>query len=99
MIEDFSTTGVGMVHSGRLTVGGQYTLEIPRPGHPPVKVLLQVVRCSELDGGLFSTQMEASEILAGRTFAGNHRSSRGRRATLVALLLFVCTAAAVYYGF
>ena len=34
-IEDFSPTGVGMVHSGRLKVGGQYTLEIPRPGQRP----------------------------------------------------------------
>src|SRR6478672_10458529 len=66
MIEDFSTTGVGIIHSGRLTAGGQYTLEIPRPGQPPIRVLLKVVRCSEVAGGMFTTQMQASEILKGR---------------------------------
>ena len=96
MIEDFSTTGVGMVHNGRLKVGGRYTLEIPRPGHAPVKVLLTVVRCSEVDGGLFSTQMEANEILAGR-MAARPKSNAMKTAMLLALLAFVGSAAAVYF--
>src|SRR5688500_4205945 len=31
VVEDISTTGVGIVHNGRLKVGQQYLLEIPRP--------------------------------------------------------------------
>ena len=96
MIEDFSTTGVGMTHNGRLKVGGKYTLEIPRPGHAPVKVLLTVVRCSEIDGGLFSTQMQANEILAGRNNP-RPRNSPMRTAVLLAILAFVGSAAAVYF--
>jgi len=96
MIEDFSTTGVGMTHNGRLKVGGKYTLEIPRPGHSPVRVVLTVVRCSEIDGGLFSTQMEANEILAGRNVA-RPRGSPMKTAVLLAILAFVGSAAAVYF--
>jgi hypothetical protein len=96
MIEDFSTTGVGMTHNGRLKVGGRYTLEIPRPGHSPVKVLLTVVRCNEIDGGLFCTQMEANEILAGRNQA-RARSKPLKAAILLAMLAFVGSAAAVYF--
>src|SRR5678816_2674675 len=66
-IDDFSTTGVGLEHSGTLKKGGTYMLEIPRPGQPTIRVLLTVVRCSAIDGGLFNTTMQASEILAGRT--------------------------------
>ncbi len=94
MIENFSPTGVGMIHSGRLKTGGEYTLEIPRPGHAPIRVVLTVVRCEQMDGGMFSTQMKASEILAGRY-------PNAKRTSLVPLLFFLMVlasgAAAVYY--
>src|SRR5688500_18163519 len=104
-IEDLSTTGVGTTHSGRLKPGHKYTLEIPRPGQPPIRVLLVVVRCDQFDGGLFTTQMEASEILAGRntsetpTAHGRGRGRGRRTALLFSLLAFVATAAAVYFDF
>src|SRR5437762_12784808 len=56
-IEDFSTTGVGIVHSGRLKLGSQYLLEIPRPGGQPLRAIFTTVRCSEIDGGLFTVRM------------------------------------------
>src|SRR5437870_5330925 len=77
-VEDFSTTGVGFVHSGRLKPGGKYLLEIPRPGARPVGVLLTVVRCDEIDGGLFSTRMEVSDLLAGREQAAADARRCGR---------------------
>jgi hypothetical protein len=94
MIEDFSPTGVGMIHTGRLKTGGHYTLEIPRPGHPPIRVVLTVVRCEQMDGGMFSTQMEASEILAGRISQSNCGSSVP---VLLALLIITSGIAAAYY--
>jgi hypothetical protein len=66
MIEDFSPNGVGLVHSGRLKAGAIYILAIPRPGHPPIQVLLSVIRCDQVDACRFNTRMEVSEILAGR---------------------------------
>jgi hypothetical protein len=97
MIEDFSTTGVGMTHSGRLKPGHRYTLEIPRPAQPPIRLLLVVVRCDELDGGLFTTQMQASEILAGRGSRKAKPRPRRAAAILLALLAFAATAAALYF--
>ena len=98
MIEDFSPTGVGMVHSGRLKVGGQYTLEIPRPGQRPVRILLTVVRCDQGDGGLFSTRMEANEILAGRAAERSRsRSNAGALIALMTALTLASVAFAAYY--
>ena len=95
-IDDFSTTGVGLEHSGSLKMGGKYMLEIPRPGQPPIRVLLTVVRCSRVDGGLFSTTMQASEILAGRTTSQSPRG-RGKMSVLVSLFLFLGAASAAYW--
>jgi hypothetical protein len=97
MIEDFSTQGVGLIHSGPLKVGHQYTLEIPRPGHPPIKVVLKVVRCDQVHGGEFTTRLEASEILAGR------KSKAGARLLLapaaICGALAFAGALAFYLGF
>ena len=62
-VQDLSRRGVGIVHSGRREVGAKYLLEIPRPGQPPLGAIFTVVRCDQVDGGLFHTEMEASEIL------------------------------------
>ena len=98
MIEDFSTTGVGIVHTGRLNEGCRYTLEIPRQGQRPIKVLLTVVRCSEMDGGLFSAQLEVSELLAGREPQPRRAGmSKAAQWTLIVVLLgFAAAALAVF---
>jgi c-di-GMP-binding flagellar brake protein YcgR len=94
-IEDFSPTGVGLVHSGRLKLGATYTLEIPRPGRPPIRIVLSVVRCDQLDAGMFSTRMEASEILAGRE-AKSESTPLTRIMLVGAAIAFVATLA-VYF--
>jgi hypothetical protein len=99
-VEDFSPTGVGFVHSGRLKEGGKYLLEIPRPGHKPVGVLLTVVRCDQLDGGLFSTRMEVSELLAGRLQATADAKRRARLRVMrmaTAVGVFLGSAILVYF--
>ena len=63
ILEDISTTGVGIIHNDRLKVGGQYLLEIPRPEQRPLAVVLTVVRCSETAGGLFNVELAAEEVL------------------------------------
>jgi len=63
VVNDLSTTGVGILHNDRLKVGAKYLLEIPRPGQRPLSGLLNVVRCSESHGGLFHVQLEPEDVL------------------------------------
>ena len=99
-VEDFSPTGVGLVHSGRLKPGRKYLLEIPRPGHPPIRVILTVVRCNELEGGgMFSTRMEVSELLAGREEAAADAQRRAKMRVMrmvLAVSAFLGSALVVY---
>ena len=63
VVTDFSTSGVGIKHTGRLKVGSRYLLEVPRPQRTPLRVLFTVVRCSETDGGMFDVELAPEEIL------------------------------------
>src|SRR5438477_9023129 len=38
LVQDLSTTGVGIVHTGRLQIGTKYLLEIPRPHQTPLAI-------------------------------------------------------------
>src|SRR5439155_19676914 len=63
LLESISTAGVGIVHSGRLRIGGRYLLEIPRPNQRALSTLFTAVRCDETDGGLFNVQLEPDSVL------------------------------------
>jgi hypothetical protein len=102
-LEDFSTTGVGIVHCGRLQPGSQYLLEIPRPGDQgPLRAIFTAVRCSETDGGLFNVRMEPSELLdvavdhAARAKGEDGDGSR-RVILILVTILFAASAAAVFF--
>jgi hypothetical protein len=103
MIEDFSTSGVGIVHSGRLKIGSQYLLEIPRPGREPLRAIFTATRCSETDGGLFNVRLEPSDLLDVAVSHQTARSAdeqRGSRVSImtIVLMLFAASAAAVFFG-
>jgi len=51
VLENLSTTGVGIRHTDRLKEGAQYLLEVPRPGGKALATLLTVVRCDQNVGG------------------------------------------------
>ncbi len=70
-IEDFSTTGVGLLHSHPLKLGAQFLLEVPRPEKKPWWVVLRVVRCLPMDDGNFGVGLEASQILDAANFDDN----------------------------
>jgi len=64
-VEDLSTTGLRIAHSGRLKVGAKYILEIPRPNQPPIASAFNVVRCDEQEGGgAFAIQLQPAEVLS-----------------------------------
>jgi hypothetical protein len=70
-IEDFSTTGVGLVHTQPLKEDQQYLLEVPRPEQKPIWVVLRVVRCLPMDDGTFGVGLEGIELLDPSTFESN----------------------------
>jgi hypothetical protein len=101
VVENFSTTGVGIRHTGRLKEGGRYLLEVPRAGQPPLRTMLTVVRCDETDGGWFDVEMAANQVLDVTVDPAVHRCAPGKhRAPAVKLGLvvtaFVISALAVF---
>ena len=62
-IEDFSPSGVGVIHTEPLPVGAEYMLKVPRPDLPELAVLLSVVRCKPLEDGTYHVGMELSSVL------------------------------------
>ena len=74
VVVDFSSTGIGILHSGRLKVRARYLLEIPRPQQlPSLRVVFTVVRCNETDGGMFDVELSPEEILDVVDYAGANR--------------------------
>lgn len=63
VIQDLSTTGVGILHDVPLEPGGKYLLEIPRPNRRPLAAVFTVVRSDASSGGLFTAQLEPNEVL------------------------------------
>ena len=62
-IEDFSPSGVGVIHSETLPLGAEFLLKVPRPDMPELVVLLSVVRCKPLEDGTFHVGMELSSVM------------------------------------
>jgi hypothetical protein len=79
VVENFSTTGVGIRHNGRLKEGGTYLLEVPRPGREPLKTFLTVVRCDETDGGWFQAELTPDDVLQVTVDSAKVRVATGAR--------------------
>jgi hypothetical protein len=99
IVENYSTTGVGLRHAERLKVGAQYLLEIPRPGQGPLSAVFTVVRCDETVGGWFSVELAPDALLEVAVTAAARRQAPpdapARDALRAALILFAFAAAAV----
>jgi hypothetical protein len=84
-IEDFSTTGVGLIYTEPLKENQQYLLEVPRPQNKPMWVVLRVVRSLPMDDGTFGVGLEASELLDPATFETNpftDQNDRSRKSAM-----------------
>ena len=62
-IEDFSPTGVGMVHGAELPLNSQYLLKVPREKWGDLIVLMTVVRCEPREDGTFLIGLELSSVM------------------------------------
>ena len=104
LVRDLSTTGAGIIHSGRLKLGAKYLLDIPRPGQEALSVFVTVVRCNEIAGGLFNLRLEADSVLEIAVRASMLRAERtenpkrrGRHAFVALVTTLFVTAAALTY--
>ena len=79
-IEDFSPTGVGLVHNAPLDPGSEYLIKVPRPNYQDLIVLLTVARCKRLEDGTYLVGLELSSVL-DRSHMGEfvNRLQTGRR--------------------
>ncbi len=62
-IEDFSPSGVGLVHTAPLDLGSEYLIKIPRPNAEELIVLLAVARCQQLEDGTHLVGLELSSVM------------------------------------
>jgi c-di-GMP-binding flagellar brake protein YcgR len=62
-IEDFSPTGVGLVHTAPLDLGSEYLIKVPRPHYDDLIILLTVVRCKQLEDGTHLVGLELSSVM------------------------------------
>jgi hypothetical protein len=104
LVRDLSTTGAGIIHSGRLKLGAKYLLEIPRPGQQALSAIVTVVRCQEIAGGLFNLRLEPDSVLEIAVRASMRRAEhaekpkrRGRHAFVALVTTLFVTAAALTY--
>ena len=62
-IEDFSPSGVGLIHTAPLDLGSEYLIKIPRPNAEELIVLLTVARCKQQEDGTFLVGLELSSVM------------------------------------
>ena len=62
-IEDFSPTGVGLVHHSPLDVGSEYLIKVPRPNSEELIILLTVARCKQQEDGTYLVGLELSSVM------------------------------------
>jgi hypothetical protein len=65
-IEDFSPTGVGVIHTSALPIGSECVVRVPRPEGEPLVVQLTVVRNQPIDDFNFIVGMVINNVLDKR---------------------------------
>jgi len=84
-IEDFSPSGVGLIHTAPLDLGSEYLIKVPRPNAEELIVLLTVVRCTQQEDGTHLVGLELSSVMDRTHMASllnalsTHRRSSNRR--------------------
>jgi len=62
-IEDFSPTGVGLIHTAPLDLGSEYLIKVPRPHFDDLIILLTVIRCKQIEDGTYLVGLELSSVM------------------------------------
>jgi c-di-GMP-binding flagellar brake protein YcgR len=90
-VEDFSPTGVGMIHGCALPVDSQFLIKVPRPKWGELVVLMTVARCVQMEDGNFRIGLELSSVMdqteLGKFVDALHVERRTSQRTKILLLL------------
>jgi c-di-GMP-binding flagellar brake protein YcgR len=62
-IEDFSPSGVGLIHTAPLDPGSEYLIKIPRPHAEELIVLLTVARSQQQEDGTYLVGLGLSSVI------------------------------------
>jgi hypothetical protein len=99
VLENVSTTGVGIRHTDRLREGEQYLLQIPRPGGPLTN-LFTVTHCGPCVGGSFQVELAPEAVLEVANGRAQVLESQARERSAAKLwwivLAFAAAAGAVF---
>jgi hypothetical protein len=79
-IEDFSPTGVGIIHTSALPIDSEFVLKVPRPDGDPLAVQLTVVRNKPIDDFRFIVGMVINNVLDNRALDRKARALEETRA-------------------
>ena len=99
-IERLSPTSLEFTHSGRLTEGMDYLLEIPRPKQAPFKAICRVKSCAHTDRAQFDTPLaddDYRELLGRLNYPEKNRVTSQRTRTLFLAFGVVGMAVAVFF--
>ncbi len=63
LLQDFSVTGLGALHTRPMLAGEEFLLRLPRGKARPVSVICSVAHCRPLEGGMFRIGAEFARVL------------------------------------
>lgn len=64
VLQDFSATGIGIIHSQPLACGEQFQIPLSAPAMRALSLICTVVRCEKMDEGLFNIGFEFNSSAA-----------------------------------
>jgi c-di-GMP-binding flagellar brake protein YcgR len=77
VLQDLSITGMGIIHSDALPMGGQYQIPLTREGSvESLALVATVVRCEQLDDGLYSIGFQFNSLVNTSTMASEISSQQ-----------------------
>ena len=81
VLQDLSISGMGIIHSDALPMGQQYQIPLTRDGGPVESLALvaTVVRCEQLDDGLYSIGFQFNSLVNASTMASEISSQKKQK--------------------
>jgi len=76
VLQDLSITGMGVIHSAAMREGDVYQIPLARGSAEPLSLVATVVRCEQLDDGLFTIGFEFNSSAEAVDAGSRHLTGR-----------------------